>query len=649
MKTFLHCRALKFCGPGGPPHVKLVIEWDPSSKEHLFGSIHEEVVKDAESVKLQQQQHLQQHSCTLDECFQLYTKEEQLAPDDAWKCPHCKQLQQGMVKMSLWTLPDILILHLKRFRQVGERRNKLSTLIRFPLTALNMAPHVAKRSQSLKNLHAGSSTSSSRKHLSSQNHQPSDLLLPQDYLYDLYAVCNHHGGMHGGHYTGSISSSASDHWLIRLTGDSKRGSLVSPSSTNISSSVQDSPQSPVVRENGFEEERGGFENRPFVRGLQGRSVSMRVPTKPKESLSKKLPMRWSLGSKDRRKPDQDSPKIQEPDPAELVQYLESGRRPRCTKDSIVTVMNESRSSKKAPAGRAPSVRSSNGGSMSCVGKMEQEPQYSQVPEGQKRQSERTSEKTSGKTASLRRKNESVAKEETSGNMSSNSGSNTLSRRKDARRHSSSKSSQEKEAKFSSSTGVPPSYSTSSLQDGTLKRQKGDKAKRDHQDTEADKSKTTKDEVPKSHDGLLSFLKGNFLKKDKDSKKSKDGESGKGSREEEGRRTLPRASLPNGAAGGRIAVEGSKSNGSGRRVEELANGKIGRSSADIRRSQSSSNIPTKAEQSIRRTASLHRNGMPTNPASSRSVPADKPSFSTLQRTRYSTTSLGRKKTVPESSF
>lgn len=42
----------------------------------------------------------------------------QLAPDDAWKCPHCKQLQQGMVKMSLWTLPDILILHLKRFRQV---------------------------------------------------------------------------------------------------------------------------------------------------------------------------------------------------------------------------------------------------------------------------------------------------------------------------------------------------------------------------------------------------------------------------------------------------------------------------------------------------------------------------------------------------
>uniref|UniRef100_A0A3B3UGG1 ubiquitinyl hydrolase 1 n=1 Tax=Poecilia latipinna TaxID=48699 RepID=A0A3B3UGG1_9TELE len=687
-------RALKSCGPGGPPHVKLVIEWGHSSKERLFGNIHEEVVKDAESVRSQQQQHLQQHNCTLDECFQLYTKEEQLAPDDAWKCPHCKQLQQGMVKMSLWTLPDILILHLKRFRQVGERRNKLSTLVRFPLTALNMAPHVAKSSQSMKNLHSGSS-SSSRKQTSGQTHPPADSLLPQDCLYDLYAVCNHHGGMHGGHYTaycrnsvdgqwysyddssvdlvpedevctkgayilfyqrrnvippwsasssvrGSISSSVSDHWLIRLTGESKRGSLVSPSSNNVSS-LSDSAEPPVFHNKDFEEERGGFESRPFVRGLQGRSVSMRVPSKPKESLSKRFPLRWSLGSKERRKPEQASPPAQDPDPAELVEYLESGRRPRCTKDSIVTVMNESRSSKKPSVGRAASVRSAAVGSMSCVGKMEEEPHYTQVPEGQRRPSERPSEKT----ASLRRKKENVANEESSGNMSASSGSNTLSRRKEGRRESSAKASQDSERKLSSSPGIRPSYSMSSLQDGTLRRQKGDKANKDHHSSEADKSKTTKDEVPKSQDSLLSFLKGNFLKKDKDSKKSKDGESGKKGGEEEGRRTSSRMSLPNGAAGGRTGVEGSKSNSSGRRTDELANGKLGRSTADIRRSQSSFNIPTKAEQSIRRTASLHRNGMSTTPA--QRLTSDKQSHSTLQRNRYSTNSLGRKKTVPESSF
>ncbi|MED6281814.1 hypothetical protein CHARACLAT_025824, partial [Characodon lateralis] len=68
-----------------------------------------------------------------------------------------------------------------------------------------------KRSQSMKNLHDGSS-SSTRKQPSGRNHQPADLLLPQDYFYDLYAVCNHHGGMHGGHYTAYCRNSVDGQW-----------------------------------------------------------------------------------------------------------------------------------------------------------------------------------------------------------------------------------------------------------------------------------------------------------------------------------------------------------------------------------------------------------------------------------------------------
>ncbi|XP_020509809.2 ubiquitin carboxyl-terminal hydrolase 43a [Labrus bergylta] len=686
-------RALKFCGPGGPPHVKLVLEWEPKTKECLFGSIQEEVVKDAESVRNQQQQHLQQHNCTLDECFQLYTKEEQLAPDDAWKCPHCKQLQQGMVKMSLWTLPDILILHLKRFRQVGERRNKLSTLVRFPLTGLDMAPNVVKRSQSLRNVNSGAWPPSWKQH-----QQPADMTLPHDYLYDLYAVCNHHGGMHGGHYTaycrnsvdgvwysyddssvdlvpeeevctrgayilfyqrrntippwsascsvrGSTSSSMSDHWLIRLTGDSKRGSLVSRSSTTCPSSLPDSPESPVFLDDGAKEEKGGFETRPFVRGLQGRSVSMRAPSKTKDTLSKMLPLRWSFGSKDKRKPNPVPLTVQDPAPVELVQYLESGRRPKCTKDPITTLMGESRSMKEAAESRsATNARSPSIGGMSCVGKAEDElaPESPQVPEGQRR--------SSGKTGSLRRAKGSQSRDDGAASISSSFSSNTLTRRKDAWKQSSSKASQDPETKKSSSAGVKPSYSTPILNDGTLRRQKGDKADREHHDAYEGNSKTKKGEGPKSlpHEGLLSFLKGNFMKKDRDSRKSKEEDSRV---EEAGRsRTLPRPPLSNGAAGRVTGVDGGKSNGAGRLADDLANGKLhARTSADIKRSQSSSNIPNKAEQSVRRTASLHRNGMSTNPAPSRSLTTDKPSYGTLQRTRYSTTSLGRKKKVPESSF
>uniref|UniRef100_A0A668AX83 ubiquitinyl hydrolase 1 n=1 Tax=Myripristis murdjan TaxID=586833 RepID=A0A668AX83_9TELE len=697
-------RALKFCGPGGPPHVKLVIEWEHKIKECLFGSIQEEVVKDAESVRNQQQQHLQQHSCTLDECFQLYTKEEQLAPDDAWKCPHCKQLQQGMVKMSLWTLPDILILHLKRFRQVGERRNKLSTLVRFPLAGLDMAPHVVKRSQSMRNLSLGA-WPPAWKQPAGQHHQPSDMTLPLDYLYDLYAVCNHHGGMHGGHYTaycrnsvdglwysyddssvdlvpeeevctrgayilfyqrrntippwsassslrGSTSSSMSDHWLIRLTGDSKRGSLVSRSSTTCPSSIPDSPESPVFHDDSAKEEKGGFENRPFVRGLQGRSMSMRTPTKTKDNLSKVLPLRWSFGSKDRRKLDQAPPLVPAPAPVELVEYLESGRRPRCTKDPIERLMTGPASSKEAAEGPAAAqVRSPSSGSLSCIGRTEEElvPDSPQVPEGQRRPSDMT--------ASLRRTKGNKAIDEGTTTITSSSSSNTLTRRKDARKQSSSKASQDAVMRRSSSTGVQPSASTPSLHDGTLKRGKGvrgDRADRvdapgEHQVSHAGDSQPRKAEAPKAHEGLLSFFKGNFLKKDKDSRRSKEGDSKRGGGEEVGRRNSSRLSLSNGAAGGGTGVDGGKSNGSQRLGDELANGKVGRTTSDIKRSQSSSNIPTKAEQSMRRTASLHRNGMSAAPPPSRSLTADKLSYGTLQRTRYSTTSLGRKRTVPESSF
>lgn len=675
-------RALKFCGPGGPPHVKLVIEWDHKTKECLFGSIQEEVVKDAESVRNQQQQHLQQHTCTLDECFQLYTKEEQLAPDDAWKCPHCKQLQQGMVKMSLWTLPDILILHLKRFRQVGERRNKLTTQVHFPLAGLDMAPHMVKRSQSMKNLSNGPWPPSWR-----QSQQPSDLTLPLDYQYDLYAVCNHHGGMHGGHYTaycrnsvdglwysyddssvdlvpkeevctrgayilfyqrrntippwsasssvrGSTSSSMSDHWLIRLNGDSKRGSLVSRSSTACPSSLPDSPESPGYSDSDPKEERGGFESRPIVRGLQGRSVSMRAPNKTKDTLSKVLPLRWSLGSKDRRKPEPAPPSAQEPAPVELVQYLESGRRPRCTKDPIESLMTGPTGAREGAQGQAAaSGRSSS--SMSCLTKSRDDlvSESPQVPQGQRR--------TSEKTGSLRRSKKDPPRDEPTG-ISTSYSSNTLTRRKDSKKQNSSK-----DHESSRSSSVKPSYSTPSLNDGTLRRSKGEKGERENPNSNEGHSRAKAD-PPKNQEGLLSFLKGNFLIK-KDSKKSKDGDSGKV--EESGRRTLSRLSLSNGAPGGGTDRTSDKGRHSTSRAsgEELANGKVGRTS-DIKRSQSSSNIPTKAEQSVRRTASLHRNGMSASHASSRNqVTEHKSSYGTLQRTRYSTTSLGRKRTVPESSF
>uniref|UniRef100_A0A8K9XP23 ubiquitinyl hydrolase 1 n=1 Tax=Oncorhynchus mykiss TaxID=8022 RepID=A0A8K9XP23_ONCMY len=662
-------RALKLCGPGGPPHVKLVIEWEHKIKECLFGNIQEEVVKDSESVRVQQQQHLQQHSCTLDDCFQLYTKEEQLAPDDAWKCPHCKQLQQGMVKMSLWTLPDILILHLKRFRQVGERRNKLSTQVRFPLAGLDMAPHVVKRSQSMRNLGDLGPWPPTWKQPEGSSHHIShpDMALPPDFLYDLYAVCNHHGGMHGGHYTAYCRNSVDGQWYsyddssVDLVPEEEvctrgayilfyqRRNVIPPWSA--SSSI-----------------RGGFETRPFVRGIQGRSVSMRTPTKNKETLNKVFPLRWSFGSKDRQNiaAEASPAPIPTPAPVELVEYLESGRRPRCTKDSIVNLMTGSES-RKGPAISSPNVRSS----LNCMGQSESP----QMPEGQRRP-------VTDKTGSLRQSSKGSQQQQRDqgdqrdqgnqrdqrdeGRMGSSSSTNTLTRR-------STKKSKEKDqgkpqeapSRRGSSAGVQSSSSTHSLRDrdweGTLRR-----GAKGHQDPpprdclvppEGEKRRKGEkvEEASKSHEGLLSFFKSNFKKKDKESSLSRKSDSGKVG--DVGGSSTSQLSLSSGAPGGATKTGEAKSNGAPRNGnanrlgDELPNGKPRRAAAThIKRSQSSSNIPSKEESSMRRTASLHRKGLSHGVAPPpRSLTAETPSYGTLQRTRYSTNSLGRKRTVPESSF
>uniref|UniRef100_A0A8C1CMA7 ubiquitinyl hydrolase 1 n=1 Tax=Cyprinus carpio carpio TaxID=630221 RepID=A0A8C1CMA7_CYPCA len=342
-------RAYKSCGPGGPPHVKIVVEWDKETKEYLFGHTEEEYIPDAESVYLHREQHHQPQACTLAQCFQLYTKEEQLAPDDAWRCPHCRQLQQGRIKLSLWTLPDVLILHLKRFRQEGDRRVKMQNIVRFPLIGMDMAPHVVKRSQSSWSLPS---------HWSPWRRPYGLGRNPDDYLYDLYAVCNHHGNMHRGHYTaycknsidgqwycfddsevqpvadedvcqqtayilfyqrrttipswsanssvaGSTSSSLCEHWVNRLQG-SRPPSLASGASSRRTSliSLAESVEFPGDRS----EDDGGFSTRPFVRSIQRQSLSSRSSVtsplafsengmKPSWSLSQKLQMRSNSPSR----------------------------------------------------------------------------------------------------------------------------------------------------------------------------------------------------------------------------------------------------------------------------------------------------------------------------------------------------------------
>nr|XP_027802743.1 ubiquitin carboxyl-terminal hydrolase 43 isoform X1 [Marmota flaviventris] len=651
-------RALHLRKPGGPPHVKLAVEWDSSAKECLFGSLQEERVQDAESVWRQQQTH-QQPSCTLDECFQFYTKEEQLAQDDAWKCPHCKVLQRGMVKLSLWTLPDILIIHLKRFCQVGERRNKLSTLVRFPLSGLNMAPHVAQRSTSSKPV-PGPWPSWK---------QPACLptSYPLDFLYDLYAVCNHHGSLQGGHYTaycrnsldgqwysyddsmveplredevntrgayilfyqkrnsippwsasssmrGSTSSSLSDHWLLRLgsnNGHSTRGSLLSWSSAPCPSLAQ-VPDSPVLPNSLCHQEKGGLESSSLVRGVPGRSISMKVPTpsRAKQGPFKTMPLRWSLGPREKR-----------PGPSvELVEYLESRRRPRSTSQSIVPLLTGAAGGEEKSASPRSNVtlsaKGEDSGPASGRGLAEApcpsgHPNHHPAPGfSDGLNTARTLKENASQDIRLPKKfdlpltvmpsinNEKVSRAE---------GQKTMNWKGSGQVRSQSS---------------PPSPSVGLFRNskdsgqGTLPKMRATGEERSSE----------KDRLPQ---GTFTLLRSMFWKKG-NRKTDRTG----------GSPPLPPVSHGSGRLSPAVDKQAQSPSPALRMQDSLARGLGSYLERDVRSAPSSLHLPRKATRPPRTNATG---------TAQRSILGDQTSYGTLQKVKYHTLSLGRKKTLPESSF
>lgn len=52
---------------------------------------------------------------TLNDCFELFTQCEELSDDNSWTCTKCKKQTNAYKKLSINTVPPILIIHLKRF------------------------------------------------------------------------------------------------------------------------------------------------------------------------------------------------------------------------------------------------------------------------------------------------------------------------------------------------------------------------------------------------------------------------------------------------------------------------------------------------------------------------------------------------------
>lgn len=391
----------------------------------------------------------------------------------------------------------------------------------------------------------------------------------------------------------------------------------------------------------------GFEAKPFVRGTQGRSVSMRSPTKPKETLSKVLPLRWSFGSKDRIKPPAQT------QPGELVEYLESGRRPRCTKDPIITLV--ATPPQRSAKGRAFEVghdcSSPSGSSLSCTDRLSSDTCYSpKIPEGQSR------------TCVERGISHGVC-----------NSSRAAARDYGSLRQRSSKRTRQDQGRtldfqFQLQRGGilagHISHSAPPSRDSTLRRTKfqtgvSSRAQKDllQMVLHPEDRRGQGGQEGRSHESLLSFFKPGFMKKDIPGSPIKGQDrrmNGQGQMGRLASTNLAKLSLSNGTLT-TTALEERKTSAipscdNHNCKVQLVNGQAGsHDPVDIKRAHSSSNIQTKLDLTFRRCASLQRNGEVVVPPAQRILLVDKPSYATLQRTRYSTTSLGRHTPVPDSCF
>ncbi|OAY73257.1 Ubiquitin carboxyl-terminal hydrolase 8 [Ananas comosus] len=122
-----------------------------------------------------------QDSFSLYSCLEAFLKEEPLGPEDMY-CPSCKQHQQASKKLDLWRLPEVLVIHLKRFSYSRFIKNKLETFVEFPIHDLDLSSYITHRTD-----------------------QPST-------HYRLFAISNHYGNMGGGHYTAYAYHEGEKRW-----------------------------------------------------------------------------------------------------------------------------------------------------------------------------------------------------------------------------------------------------------------------------------------------------------------------------------------------------------------------------------------------------------------------------------------------------
>ncbi|GAC93630.1 ubiquitin C-terminal hydrolase [Pseudozyma hubeiensis SY62] len=130
----------------------------------------------------------------LEQCLDAFVREEVLDKGDMWNCSRCKRPRKATKKLSVSRLPQVLLIHLKRFSFKGPFTDKLDTEVRYPVDRpLDLTNYMPPP------LPPGAGAAMGAGVVESGSQKP-------PYLYDLYGVTHHFGSLNTGHYTATVKS-----------------------------------------------------------------------------------------------------------------------------------------------------------------------------------------------------------------------------------------------------------------------------------------------------------------------------------------------------------------------------------------------------------------------------------------------------------
>jgi hypothetical protein len=125
-------------------------------------------------------------------------------------CTHCRRKENGTVKnLKISTLPAVLIIHLKRFCQTKMSNSKLVYPVQFPLVGLDVRRFLSTKKNNEQINNDDSGADDDQPDFIDHHHQEKQY----EFLYDLFAVCNHRGSMSNGHYTAYCKNPVTGKWF----------------------------------------------------------------------------------------------------------------------------------------------------------------------------------------------------------------------------------------------------------------------------------------------------------------------------------------------------------------------------------------------------------------------------------------------------